>query len=217
MQPLERPRAGSKHAYSSLHNLAEHADQASKKHHADSTDQARVKRARLTSSAHEIWQHGYIYILAGASCSCMRPHSFLLLVRIFHDHACVYSAQVYISCWYMHALEWLWKWFPNSNNLELEKSVAWGDLQYGPAAGCKILSFDKLLILDLPELAHQLVSISDRFSCVLHLLALDFLSTRSNRDPTSAPPNLLSHAFLHAPSLKHSRLYRPPFQKKRDL
>jgi hypothetical protein len=153
----------------------------------------------------------------GASCSCIRPHRVLLLRRIFHDHAFVYSARVYISCWCRHPFEWLWRRFPKSNNLELEKSVAWADLQYGPAAGCKILSFHKLSILGLPELAHQLVSITDRSSCVLHLLAVDFLSTRSNTDPTSAPPNLFFHAFLQRPSLKHSRLSLPPFQKKRDL
>jgi len=200
-------------------HLAEHADQASKKQHADSTHQtgARAKGTRSTVSAHEIWQNGDRYILVRATCSCMRPRWFLLLLRIFHDHTCVYSAHVYISCWYMHAFEWLWKWFPNSNNLEVVKSVAWADLQYGPPAGCKILSFHKFLIFDLPELAHQLVSISDRYSCVLHLLALDFLSTRSNTDPTSAPPNLLVHAFLQPPSLKHSRLSLPPFQRKRDL
>jgi len=66
MQPLERPRAGSKHAHSSLQDLAAHADQASKKQlpcllyvdlrHGDSTHQAggRVKRTRSTSSAREI-------------------------------------------------------------------------------------------------------------------------------------------------------------------
>jgi hypothetical protein len=229
MQPLERPRAGSKHAHSSWQDLAAHADQASKKHlpcilyvdlqHADSTHQAgaRVKRTRSTSSAHEIWQHGYIYILVGASYSCMRPHWFLLLLRIFPDHAFVYSTHLYISCWYRHPFEWLWTLFPKFNNLELEKSVARADLQYGPAAGCNIWSFQKLLILDLPELAHQLVSIIDRSSCVLHLLALDFLSTRSKTEQTSARPNLLFHAFIHAPSLKYTRLSLPPFQKKRDL
>jgi hypothetical protein len=112
MQPLDRPRAGSKHAHSSLQDLATHADQASKK-----------------------------------QMRCL----------------------LYV------------------------------DLQYGPAAGCKILRFHKLLILDLPELPHRLVSISDRYSRVLHFLALDFLSTRSNTDPTSAPPNLLFHAFLYPP------------------
>jgi hypothetical protein len=131
IEPLERPRAGSEHAHSSLQDLATHTDQASKKQ---------------------------------------------------------------LPC------------------------LLYVDLQYGPAAaGCKSLTLHKLLILDLPELAHTLVSITDGWSCVLHLLALDFLSTRSNRDPSSAPPNLLFHAFIDPPSLKYSRLSLPPFQKKRDL
>ncbi len=151
----------------------------------------------------------------GASCSCMRPPWFLLLLRVFHHHSCVYSAHVYITadiCTHLNDSEW----FPNSNNLELEKSLAWADLQYGPAAGCKVLRFHKLLILDLPELPHQLVSISDRYSCVLHLLALDFLSTRSNTDPTSPPPNLLFHAFLHPP-LSQTLETLTPFKRKRSL
>ncbi len=218
MQPLERPRAGSKHAHSSLQDLAAHADEASKKQlpcllyvdlqHPGSSQQGRapVKRTRSTSSAHEIRQHGYIYILLGTSCSCMRPHWFLLLLRIFQDHACVYYVRAYI-CTHLNDSE------HDSNNLELESSVAWADLQYGPAAGCKSLSFHKMLILDLPELAHQLFSIAGGSFDVqqmrgsrLPLYSLfkhtsDFSSSKSSFSCLPPPPFF----FLFLLSVKHSR------------